>query len=102
MQSSAADHRLQACRRGRGGPALAQKASFNTTWQNLKKPNPKPKSTETQEKLSHSKNHSWLEMREKLVHLKPIVAEDSAVGKHDSKMLVWHQGLWKSWQSNWS
>lgn len=96
----AADHRLQAFQRGRDAPTLAQKASFNTTWQNLKKHNPKLKSTGTQEKFSHATNHTWLEMREKHFHLKPIVAEDSTERKHDPKMLVWHQGLWKTWQSN--
>lgn len=34
-----------------------------------------------------------LKMRKKLFHLKPIVAKDSTDEKHDSKMLVWHQGL---------
>lgn len=77
---------LQARQRGRVTTALAQKASFNTIWQNLKKWNPKLKSTETQEKFFFLllNSYYWLEMMGKLFHLKPIVAQDSTDEKHNS------------------
>lgn len=91
---------LQACQRGRGATALAQKALYNTTWQNLKNWIQNWRAQEALEKFSHPKNYSWLSMREKLFHRRPSVAEDSTDEKHDPKRLIWHQGLWKSWQSN--